>query len=104
MQTNNLVFKDFKKKKRNKKIQKQLKEILNSKDQVIKSLSKQYNYSFKKKSIKKFKKFKEIRIFGMGGSALGSKAIYDFLRNKIKKNFYFISNLNKRNVFPKKNI
>ena len=102
MQTNNLVFKDFKKKKRNKKIQKQLKEILNSKDQVIKSLSRQYNYSFKKKSIKKFKKFKEIRIFGMGGSALGSKAIYDFLRNKIKKNFYFISNLNKRNVFPKK--
>ncbi len=30
----------------------------------------------------------------MGGSILGSKAIYSFLRNKIKKNFQFIDNLN----------
>ena len=33
------------------------------------------------------------RIIGMGGSSLGSKAIYDFLNFKIKKNFLFIDNL-----------
>ena len=29
----------------------------------------------------------------MGGSILGTEAIYDFLKHKIKKNFYFINNL-----------
>ena len=29
----------------------------------------------------------------MGGSTLGAQAIYDFLNHKIKKNFYFIDNL-----------
>ena len=29
----------------------------------------------------------------MGGSILGAKAIYDFLKYKIKKNFLFIDNL-----------
>ena len=34
----------------------------------------------------------------MGGSSLGSKAIYDFLKNKIKKDFEFIDNLNPNHV------
>ena len=38
----------------------------------------------------------------MGGSSLGSHAIYDFLRYKIKKNFFFVSNLNNTKNFPKK--
>ena len=42
---------------------------------------------------KKFKKFKTIFIIGMGGSILGAKAIYDFLKHKTKKNFIFIDNL-----------
>ena len=29
----------------------------------------------------------------MGGSILGAKAIYDFLKHKTKKNFIFIDNL-----------
>ena len=29
----------------------------------------------------------------MGGSILGSKAIYQFLSHKIKKNFFFVDNL-----------
>ena len=29
----------------------------------------------------------------MGGSILGTQAIYDFLKHKIKKKFYFINNL-----------
>ena len=28
----------------------------------------------------------------MGGSILGTQAIYDFLKHKIKKNFIFIDN------------
>ena len=42
---------------------------------------------------KKFKKFQTILIIGMGGSILGAKAIYDFLKHKTKKNFIFIDNL-----------
>jgi glucose-6-phosphate isomerase len=37
----------------------------------------------------------------MGGSTLGSQAIYDFLKNKIKKKFSFVDNLE---VFKKINI
>ena len=33
----------------------------------------------------------------MGGSILGSMAIHDLLRNKIKKKFYFFDNLNEKN-------
>ena len=29
----------------------------------------------------------------MGGSTLGTEAIYNFLKKKIKKNFYFSDNL-----------
>ena len=32
----------------------------------------------------------------MGGSILGTEAIYHFLKNKIKKNFYFNNNLQAR--------
>jgi len=38
----------------------------------------------------------------MGGSSLGSHAIYDFLKHKINKKFFFISNLNNKKKFPKK--
>ena len=38
----------------------------------------------------------------MGGSSLGSHAIYDFLKYKIDKNFFFVSNLNSKKNFPKK--
>ena len=42
----------------------------------------------------------------MGGSTLGAQAIYDFLKNKIKKNFSFIDNLqatNNKNIKKKYN-
>ena len=101
MLTKNFIFKDFDKKKVNSKLKKHLKEILISKSEIMKSLSVNYNYNYKKKFIKKLKGFKEVRIFGMGGSGLGANAIYDFLNHKIKKNFYFLSNLNIRK-FPSK--
>jgi glucose-6-phosphate isomerase len=38
----------------------------------------------------------------MGGSSLGAQAIYDFLRHKIKKKFFFIDNLKINNLGKKK--
>ena len=38
------------------------------------------------------------KIIGMGGSILGT-AIYEFLKDKIKKNFYFINNLRAKNNY-----
>ena len=59
-------------------------EILKNKNHLFKSFipNKKYNSNFKK--IKKFKKYKTVVLIGMGGSILGSKAIYSFLRHKIK--------------------
>ena len=42
---------------------------------------------------KYFKKFRTIVVIGMGGSILGTKAIYSFLRHKIKKKLIFLDNL-----------
>ena len=48
-----------------------------------------YLNSYTNLNINKYKKYKNYRIIGMGGSVLGSKAIYNFLIHKIKKNFFF---------------
>ena len=91
----NIKIKNYQNKNKKKNfLKKKLKEILDEKNQVIKSLSKNYKYNFDKKKILQYKKFKNLRLIGMGGSILGSQAIYDFLIHKIKKKFYFISNLN----------
>ena len=84
------------KKKNNNKIKKILSEILQKKDpncKIIDTFSNNYKYSFNKKKITKFKKYKTISIFGLGGSSLCIKAIYDFLKFKIKRDFHFLSNL-----------
>ena len=102
MFTKNFLYKDFINKKKNKILIKNLKEIINNKNEIIRSLGNNYKYSYSKNLIKNLKKYKDIRIFGMGGSSLGSNAIYDFLKNKINKNFYFLSNLNKKTFSNKK--
>tara|TARA_B100000214_G_C23914658_1_gene603067 strand:- start:40 stop:1158 length:1119 start_codon:yes stop_codon:yes gene_type:complete len=51
------------------------------------------NYNFNFRDIKSFKKLKTVIVIGMGGSILGTKAIYSFLKYKIKKKFVFIDNL-----------
>ena len=105
MFTKNISFKNFLIKKKNLTIKKNLKLILNEKNQVIKSLSKSYKDSFNKKSTKHFNKRFDYRIIGMGGSTLGTQAIYDFLKKKIKKNFIFVDNLNAfENKKAKKNL
>ena len=79
-----------------KKILKILKEVLNENSQIIKSLGKTYQNSYKKKQLGKYKKSSNFRVIGMGGSALGTQAIYDFLKHKIKKKFIFINDLQKK--------
>tara|TARA_Y100001935_G_scaffold120777_1_gene99923 strand:+ start:1921 stop:3078 length:1158 start_codon:yes stop_codon:yes gene_type:complete len=102
MLTNFVSFKGFIKKKKSKSLQKYLKKLINSEDEVIISLTNKYKYSYTKNFLKKFKKFKFIRIFGMGGSSQGAHGIYDFLKHKIRSDFSFISNLRNRRFYPKK--
>ena len=103
MLTKKINFKNFeiKSKKNNiKKIFQDLKKsYLKGQVKVLKSLSKNYQYNFNYKLINKYKKFKNFRIIGMGGSILGSEAIYHFLNHKIKKNFSFINNLQNKLEF-----
>ena len=65
-------------------------------------LSKNFNFNFKKNEIEKFKKFKKIAVIGMGGSILGTEAIYGFLKHKIKKKVYFFDDLNENKIFDLK--
>ena len=93
MLSSGIKFKSFKFKKSSNKYKKILFKLLDSNIQVINSLSNKYKFNYTKKSISKFKKNKYFRLIGMGGSILGTQAIYDFLNNKVKKNFSFIDNL-----------
>ncbi len=91
-------YTNFKKKSIIPKVLKNFQSIVKENNEVINSLGKFYNNSFNKKKLKKFFNKSNFRIIGMGGSSLGSKAIYDFLKNKIKKDFEFIDNLNPNHV------
>tara|TARA_B100000941_G_scaffold290761_1_gene274537 strand:- start:3591 stop:4805 length:1215 start_codon:yes stop_codon:yes gene_type:complete len=68
------------------------KQVENS-NSLFNILSKNYKFNFKISDIDKFKKFKSIAVVGMGGSILGSKAIYGFLKENIKKKIFFFDNL-----------
>ena len=65
-------------------------EDINNSQKTLHVLSKEFNFNFKIKELKNFKKFKTIAIIGMGGSILGTEAIYSFLEEKIKKKVYFL--------------
>ena len=108
MLSSNIEFKNFSVKKNNFKVKKILNELLDDyskkNNQLFLSLSKKYKYKFKFQNIKKYKKFKHYRIFGMGGSILGAEAIYSFLNKKIKKSFSFVNNIDlSRNQINKSN-
>jgi len=93
---------NFKLKKNNKKIYKILSALLKDKSQLILSMSPQYKNNYNKnKIINKLNKT-NVRIFGMGGSILGAKAIYNFLKDKIKKRFFFVDNIEEKTSFNKK--
>ena len=100
MITKNIKFKNFLIKKKFLNISKKIKLLLEENNLIFETLGSNYKYNYSNKVIKKFKKFKNLTIIGMGGSILGTQAIYDFLRYKIKKKVFFINNLN--NQEPRK--
>ena len=60
---------------------------------LLNSYEKDYKFDFSTEMIKKFSKYKNIIIIGMGGSILGTKSIYSFFKKKIKKEVFFFDNL-----------
>ena len=93
MLSSGIKFNPFKFYQTTKNLKTRLEKLINSKSQVLNSLDKSYKFSYDKKRILRFKKNKNFRVIGMGGSILGTQAIHDFLRHKIKKKFIFIDNL-----------
>jgi len=77
----------------NNQITKSFKSINSNKD-ALNIFSEKFELNLNKNELKRFKKFKNIAIIGMGGSSLGTKAIFSFLEDKIKKNLFFLDNLN----------
>ena len=103
-----IVFRNFEEKiKKNKKIKliNYLKKIDSQKwPEFLNSFKKEYVYGYDKNFTNKFKNIQNINIIGMGGSSLGAKAIYNFLKKKIKKKFIFNENLNIKNNIEKKRL
>ena len=93
MLTRGIYFKNFIINKNLQPVKKKLVSLINSKNEILNSLSQNYKDNFTKKFSTKFKRTSNFRIIGMGGSILGTQAIYQFLKKKIKKNFLFIDNL-----------
>ena len=94
MISSGINLKNFKLKKKSYYLRKKLKDIIEGNDSVLQSLRNSYKDYFNKNKLKKYKTFKNIRIIGMGGSSLGTQAVYDFFKDKINKNFSFLNNLN----------
>ena len=60
---------------------------------LLQSYGKNYNLDFSLTTVKKFSRYNNIIIFGIGGSILGTKCIYSFFKKKIKKKVFFFDNL-----------
>ena len=81
----NIIFKSyyknkilFKKKPFLKNYLNDIYSSLNTRKDIFHTFSKKYKFDFNNKKFIKYKKFKNIVIIGMGGSILGSEAIYFF--------------------------
>tara|TARA_B100000780_G_scaffold47375_1_gene29479 strand:+ start:806 stop:1963 length:1158 start_codon:yes stop_codon:yes gene_type:complete len=103
MLTKNIKFRNFDSKKIDKKNKNDLQKFLKEKSAILDSLSTNYKDSYSKKIVSKSKNYKNVRVIGMGGSILGTEAIFDFLRPKIKKSFEFINNLETTSLIKAKN-
>ena len=82
----------------NKKFLELKKDYQKNKIPLLTSFEKNYKLSYSKQLVKILRKKKNIILVGMGGSILGTKALYSFLKQKIKKNFFFQDNLSERNI------
>ena len=68
-------------------------DLKNCKIPLLESYKKDYEFDFSTETVKRFSSYKNVVIIGMGGSILGTKSIYSFLKKKIKKNVFFFDNL-----------
>ena len=92
----NFIPKDLLNKKTEKKLKNDFESIrknilnnLKNEKSFYSLFSDKFKLNFKIKDLDKFKKFKTIAILGMGGSILGSEAIYQYFNKKIKKKVLF---------------
>ena len=106
MLSKNIRFKNFSNKSKNLSVYRIFKDLknnyLNNKMKILSTLSHNYKYNYSKKILHKYRNFKNFTVVGMGGSILGTKAIYQFLNHKIKKNFFFVDNLEPKLDLQKK--
>ena len=80
--------------KKTKKVFKSLElDLKNLKIPLLTSYEKNYTFDFSPAQFRKFYKYKNIVLIGMGGSVLGAKSIYSFFKTKIKKEVFFFDNL-----------
>ena len=96
----NSITKSFNNKSLHSKSKKNLNSILKKvfgtldiKKDTLHVLSKKLDLDFNLSELKKFKKYESVILIGMGGSILGTQAIYSFLKEKINKKFIFLNNL-----------
>jgi len=75
------------------KIIKRLNKDIFKDNKTINILDKNFKFNFKVKDLKRFDKYKNIAVIGMGGSILGLEAIELFLKKKIKKKIHFFDNI-----------
>ncbi len=106
MKNNKINYKNFFQKKYldsslNKKLIKKYNTILKGttndyrfSNGTLQFLNRNFRLNLKFAELKRFKKFNTVVIIGMGGSILGAEAIYGFLKEKIKKNFIFVNDIN----------
>ncbi len=93
MLTKNIKFRNFGLNKFNKKIKNFFEKLIKEDNEILNSLKITYKDKYSKKRISKFKNFSKFLIIGMGGSILGSRSIFNFLKDKINKDFDFVDDL-----------
>ena len=71
-------------------------------DNILNVLNKNYKFNFNFTELSRFKNYQKIIVIGMGGSILGAETIYEFLLNKIKKEFLFFDDLNDYKIYNAK--
>ena len=85
MITSGIFFQNFKLKRKSLEIKKKLEKFIAENNSIAQSLKRNYQDFFKKKELKKYKSFKNIRVIGMGGSSLGTEALIDFVKEATGK-------------------
>ena len=76
-------------------------DLKNNQIPLLESYEKSYEFDFSMITVKKFSKYKNIVVIGMGGSILGTKSIYSFFKEKIKKKVFFFDNLDLNSKYKK---